>query len=142
MQSDSVVLRIPAKAEYITLCRLILSGIARIHGIDDETLADLKLAVTEACSNVVRHAYAAGEDGTVELGIDVLDGMLTIDVVDEGCGFELEDAPSRVFEDEAHGQGMGIAIIQELVDGFELAPTAGIGSRLRLTKELRLHDRR
>ena len=50
--------RIPAKPEYITLCRLALTGISRLRPLGDETLADLKLALTEACSNSVRHAYA------------------------------------------------------------------------------------
>lgn len=135
-QLHAVRLQVPAKSEYLTLCRLVLSGVARIHGIDDETLADLKLAVTEACSNAIRHAYDDDAEGTVELAIDVRDGLLTIEVVDEGRGFDLEEAPARVFEDEAHEDGMGLAIIRELVDGVELAPMDGHGSRLRLTKEL------
>lgn len=133
-QRHAVRLRVPARSEYLALCRLVLSGIARIHGIDDEMLADLKLAVTEACSNAVRHAYDDDAEGTVELAIDVQDGLLTIEVVDEGRGFDLEAAPARVFEDEAHEEGMGLAIIRELVDGLELAPLDGRGSRLRLTK--------
>ena len=53
----TVSLRIPAKAEYITLCRLALTGIGRLRELSDELLADLKLALTEAASNSVRHAY-------------------------------------------------------------------------------------
>jgi len=140
-QLHAVRLEVPAKSEYLTLCRLVLSGIARIHGIDDETLADLKLAVTEACSNAIRHAYDDDAEGTVELAIDVQGRLLTIEVVDEGRGFDLEQAPPRVFEDEGHDEGMGLAIIRELVDGLELAPMDGHGSRLRLTKELQLARR-
>ena len=54
----TVRLTIPARAEYITLCRLALTGIARVRDLSDEVLADLKLALTEAASNSVRHAYA------------------------------------------------------------------------------------
>ena len=53
----TVRLTIPAKAEYITLGRLALTGLSRLQPVREETLADLKLALTEACSNSVRHAY-------------------------------------------------------------------------------------
>ena len=51
---STVRLTIPARAEYITLCRLALTGIARVRSLSDELLADLKLALTEAASNSVR----------------------------------------------------------------------------------------
>ena len=63
-----VRLTIPAKAEYITLGRLALTAIARVRPLSEETLSDLKLALTEACTNSVRHAYREGRAGTVEIG--------------------------------------------------------------------------
>src|SRR5437763_5837894 len=60
----SVRLRVPARAEYIALARLALAGLADIVALSDELLADLKLALTEAVSNSVRHAYA-GAAGTI-----------------------------------------------------------------------------
>ncbi len=65
--SGVVALSIPAKAEYITLCRLALTGIAQVRAVEPETLADLKLALTEACSNSIRHAYEDGRSGVVEV---------------------------------------------------------------------------
>ena len=47
----AIRLTIPAKAEYITLGRLALTGLSRLRPLGEETLADLKLALTEACSN-------------------------------------------------------------------------------------------
>src|SRR5207237_3835096 len=55
-----VRLTMPAKAEYITLSRLALTGLTRLRPLSDELLADLKLALTEATSNSVRHAYPDG----------------------------------------------------------------------------------
>ena len=52
----TIRLRVPARAEYIALARLALSGIADIVALPDEQLADLKLALTEAVSNSVRHS--------------------------------------------------------------------------------------
>src|SRR5258708_24909760 len=58
----AIRLTIPAKPEYITLGRLALTGIARLRDepLPPEVLGDLKLALTEACTNSVRHAYAGG----------------------------------------------------------------------------------
>ena len=63
-ENPTVRLTIPAKAEYITLVRLALSGISRRRPLSEEVLGDLKLAVTEACTNSVVHGYENGE-GTV-----------------------------------------------------------------------------
>ena len=105
-----VRLRIPAKAEYVTLCRLALTGIARVRPLDDETLADLKLAITEACSNSVRHAYGDSAEGHVDIVYELLPDRIAIEVVDDGSGFDpQEDVAS---DGEFSEGGLGIAIIR------------------------------
>jgi serine/threonine-protein kinase RsbW len=131
----SVKLRIPAKPEYITLVRLALSGLAHLHPLDDETLGDLKLAVTEACSNSVRHGYGSGQEGTVQISYELQPDRLVVEVVDDGPGFD----PDRLRErgkDLSEG-GLGIAIIKSVADEFEAGerPEGG-GSRLRFVKFL------
>ena len=59
-EGRSVRLTIPARPEYITLGRLALTAIAGVRQLSDETLHDLKLALTEACTNSVKHAYQDG----------------------------------------------------------------------------------
>jgi serine/threonine-protein kinase RsbW len=129
-----VTLTIPPKAEFLTLCRLALAGMARIHAIDEESLADLKLAVTEACSNSIRHAYRDGLDGAVSIRFELAADRFTVEVEDDGSGFDpaLVGAHSGELDEE----GMGIAIIRELVDEFELGSKDSGGSRLRFTKLL------
>src|SRR6476469_4413366 len=85
----AIRLTIPAKPEYITLGRLALTGIARLRPepLRQEVLGDLKLALTEACTNSVRHAYA-GREGMVEILYELHDDKLVIEVVDEGEGFD------------------------------------------------------
>ena len=63
MSTPTSASTMPAKAEYLILARLALAGIAREVPMSESALADLKLAVTEACGNAVRHAYgdAQGE---------------------------------------------------------------------------------
>ncbi len=128
-----VRLRIPAKAEYITLCRLALTGLARLRPLAEETLADLKLAITEACSNSVRHAYAEG-DGCVDVRYELHPDRLVIEVSDDGEGFEPGE---RVAGDELSEGGLGIAIIRSIADELEIgAGENGRGSRLRFVKFL------
>jgi serine/threonine-protein kinase RsbW len=131
----SVRLRIPARAEYITLGRLALTGLSRLQTLSDETLADLKLALTEACSNSVRHAYRDGRDGVVEILYDLKPDRLVIEVSDDGPGFDYIESEGE--ESLAEG-GLGLAIIRSLSDEFELdGRSATGGSRLRFVKNLR-----
>jgi serine/threonine-protein kinase RsbW len=131
----SVTLRIPAKPEYITLVRLALSGLAHLRPLDAETLGDLKLAVTEACSNSVRHGYGNGREGTVEVSYELQPDRLVVEVVDDGPGFD-PDRPPVHGRDLSEG-GLGIAIIKSVADEFEAGERpGGGGSRLRFVKFL------
>jgi serine/threonine-protein kinase RsbW len=131
--APTVRLTIPAKAEYITLVRLALSGLSQSRELSDETLGDLKLAVTEACSNSIRHAYGDG-DGSVEVVYELHPDRLVVEVCDDGPGFSVADPP-LVGEDGLNEGGLGIAIIRELADELELGPgDSGQGSRLRFVK--------
>jgi serine/threonine-protein kinase RsbW len=130
----AVRLQIPAKAEYIGLGRLALAGLSTLGELSDETVADLKLALTEACSNSIRHAYADG-DGTVDIVYELHPDRVVIEVSDEGKGFVPE--PSSGNPEELTESGLGIAIIRALSDEFELLDQAsGRGSRLRIVKRI------
>lgn len=131
----TVRLRVPARAEYIALARLALSGLADIVALPEELLADLKLALTEAVSNSVRHAYA-GEGGFVSIAYELSGDALAVEVVDDGKGFDPERPPALEGEELTEG-GLGIAIIRTIADEFELHSRPGIrGSRLRFVKRL------
>jgi len=128
-----VRLTIPAKAEYVLLGRLALSGVTRMRPLDDETINDLKLAVTEACTNSVRHAYR-GNGGIVDIVYELHDDRLVVEVSDDGAGFD----PNHLVEaGELTEGGLGIAIIRAVVDEFEVGERQdGRGSRLRFVKFL------
>src|SRR5215204_2298893 len=131
-----VRLTIPAKAEYISLSRLALAGLSRVREFSDETLADLKLALTEACSNSVRHAYDEGE-GHVDISFELRDDRLIVEVSDDGSGFEPDVSPSNGRNEELNEGGLGIAIIRSIADEVEIGGgPAGKGSRLRFVKLL------
>jgi serine/threonine-protein kinase RsbW len=130
-----VSLAIPARAEYIALGRLALTGLLRTQAVEAEVIADLKLALTEACSNSVRHAYRDGRDGTVEIRYELAHDRLAIEVADDGGGFDPGFLRGEAGElDEG---GLGIAIIRAVTDELDIGPrTSATGSRLRFTKYL------
>jgi serine/threonine-protein kinase RsbW len=134
---DGLVVRltIPARPEYITLCRLALTGIGRLRALSDELLADLKLALTEAASNSVRHAYSEGSVGVVQVAYELRPDRLVIEVTDEGEGFDPGEAEGP--PDELSEGGLGIAIIRAIADDVEIGvQPGGKGSRLRFEKAL------
>lgn len=130
-----VRLTIPARAEYIALSRLALSGLARLRPFPDELLADLKLAITEATSNSVRHAYEDG-DGAVEIVYELRADTLSVEVCDAGAGFAPHEQRVAKDSDELSEGGLGIAIIRAIADELEISERRGGGSRLRFVKRL------
>ena len=136
-----VALSIPAKAEYIALCRLALAGLAHVRALEPETLADLKLALTEACSNSIRHAYAEGRSGAVEIRYELNGEKLAVEVADEGSGFVADEGSGFDAERgagdgaELDEGGLGIAIIRALTDELAIESHQN-GSRLRFVKYL------
>jgi serine/threonine-protein kinase RsbW len=136
-ESRTVRLTIPAKPEYITLSRLALTGLTRVRPLPDETLADLKLALTEACSNSVRHAYDEN-GGHVSISFELRSDRLIVEVADDGTGFVPDSGERQNGDDgELSEGGLGIAIIRSIADEVEIGGGAGgRGSRLRFVKLL------
>jgi serine/threonine-protein kinase RsbW len=130
-----VALTIPARAEFVALCRLALTGLARTRALKPEVVADLKLALTEACSNSVRHAYKDGREGIVEIRYELGPDRIQVDVADDGYGFDpalVQRPPEEIDEG-----GLGIAIIRAVTDELDIAVGPdGQGSRLRFIKYL------
>jgi len=134
---DQPVVRLsfPAKADYLLLARLALAGLARRVPMDQEVLADLKLAVTEACGNAVRHAYAEGE-GRVDVAFVVAPERLEMIVEDTGEGLSLAAVDAEPVQQPLEG-GMGMAIIRAVVDELEVRDgVEGRGTVVHMTKYL------
>ena len=137
MSTDRYTLVIPARPEYLLLARLALTGVARLARADEEALADLRLAVTEAAANACRHAYADSQgDVTIQLTLSD-DQQLEVIVEDDGPGFESESVAEWRAE-ELGEDGMGLAIIRAIAEDVEIGPReSGSGTRLRFTRSLR-----
>jgi len=124
-----VRLALPALPANVALVRQALAGLTDELGVDPARAADMKIALTEACTNVVVHAYDA-EPGPLEVSMEVERGRLVIGVRDRGSG--LHPLPGR---DESSPLGFGLALIASLSD--ELGLVAGRhGTEVRIAFSL------
>jgi serine/threonine-protein kinase RsbW len=114
-------LTLPARPENVAVVRHVLGALADALGLPDAVTEDMRLAVTEACTNVVRHAYA-GDEGTIDVVVRPRGDALEIVVADFGRGI----APSA----DTAGPGLGLAMIAALADTLEIERGLGTGSRL------------
>ena len=138
--SESIVrLSFPAKADYLLLARLTLSGIARELPVSDELLADLKLALTEACGNAVRHAYVETDVGDVSIVFTIDPDRLLMTLADKGDCIRAPDAPNIEADEPVAPleSGMGMPIIRAIVDELAVEPGPhGRGTLVRMVKYL------
>jgi serine/threonine-protein kinase RsbW len=131
-----LTLSFPARPEYLVLGRLVLSGLARAEPIEEDAMSDLKLALTEACSNSVRHAYAEA-GGAVDVRYEISDGYLAIEVEDDGAGFDPAGRRGPVDAELLEG-GLGLAIIRAVSEEFAYRPRDGRrGLSVRFGRSLR-----
>jgi anti-sigma regulatory factor (Ser/Thr protein kinase) len=105
-------LALPARAENIALIRHAFGALGETLAVNEELLSDVRLAITEACSNVVVHAYADETPGPLEVLATLDDGTLTVVVRDEGPGI----APHP----DSPGLGLGLPLIASLAESVQL----------------------
>lgn len=123
--ASDVRLTLPARPENVAVVRHVLGAFAEALMLPDAVIEDMRLAVTEACTNVVRHAYAGGELGPVEILIRPDGDTLTVVVSDEGRGL----GPSP----DTAGPGLGLPLIAALADSLEIEEAPRAGSRLQMS---------
>jgi anti-sigma regulatory factor (Ser/Thr protein kinase) len=109
-----VQLTLQARAENVAVVRHALGGLGEALALHPQTLSDVKLAVTEACTNVVVHAYGDGE-GPMEIAASVDGDALRVTVRDEGMGI--------VPRPDSPGLGLGLPLIATLTESLELGKT-------------------
>ena len=121
-------LKLPARAENVAVVRHAFGGFAEALSVDEQTLADIKLAVTEACTNVVIHAYESGEEGDLEVDACVDEQRLTVVIRDNGRGI--------VPRPDSPGLGLGLPLIATLTETLELGQDGADNTEVRMTFRL------
>ncbi len=110
---------IPTQTKYLDLIGSIGERVAQeLDGFtgDREALAyQLNLVLTEATTNVIKHAHDDPPQNTVKISIQLLENSLIIKVYDHGEGFDLENVPTPDFDHPKEG-GMGLFLIRSIMD--------------------------
>jgi len=130
-------LEFPARAEFVALVRLVVSSLASSHRIlAEERIDDLKLAVSEACTNAIEAHDAAAADEHVVVRLAEGDDRLEVSVDDRGEGFDPQSLPEHppVTDPERLNfeRGLGIPLIRTLVDEASFK-SSDEGTSVRLT---------
>jgi serine/threonine-protein kinase RsbW len=127
IDTPDLELTLPARAENVAVVRHAFGGLGEALDVDDQTLSDIKLAVTEACTNVVVHAYPEGE-GPLDVLAFVREGRLRVVVRDKGRGI--------VPRADSPGLGLGLPLIATLAESLELGTGRDDATEVRMTFRL------
>jgi serine/threonine-protein kinase RsbW len=126
-ETPDLEITLPARAENVAVVRHAVGGLGEVLDVDDQTLSDVKLAVTEACTNVVVHAYPDGE-GPMGLRASIDGRRLYLVVTDRGRGI--------VPRPDSPGLGLGLPLIATLAESLELGTGLLEETEVRMTFDL------
>lgn len=122
--AEPISLRIPSRPEYVLLARLVVTQVGQMAGFGQGEIYDLKLAVTEAATNAIRHADVE----SFEIEYVAHPQTVEITVKDAGGGFDVEDL-TRMPDSQG---GFGLAVIGSLVDEVVLDSGGRGGTQLKM----------
>jgi serine/threonine-protein kinase RsbW len=129
---DIVSIKIPAKPDYVGVARLVVSGVANRMGFSYDDIEDVKLAVAEACTNSVDHAYIDNE-GEIEVRCSICPDRLQVEVIDHGHSFDISEVEERTGPlsvepamNALRERGLGIFLIKSLMDQVDIKGDNGV----------------
>lgn len=131
----TVSLTLPNAPEFVSVARLALSGVADRMGFDVDDIEDLKVAVSEACTNALKHG-SKDEAGKYFVHYTIKEKKLIIEVCDDGKGIDVENIKTPDF-DHPKESGLGLYIIQTLMDEVEITNRENNGASIRMIKNIR-----
>lgn len=125
---------LPRDASSVPTVRRLLSSTMHTLGIEDDCVNDIEVAVTEACTNVLKHAVGSAEEYEVE--VELNHERAQISVIDAGYGFDASIHGSDI--EMSRESGRGILLMKALVDTVEFKSEPRAGTIVNLTKALSL----
>ena len=131
MTYETIKMEITANPAYVSIIRLTTSGIANKVGFCMDDIEDLKVAVSEACTNAIKHS----SDDRFTIIYTMIENGLTIEIIDNGNGYDTSSINEPDIENLKES-GMGLFIIQSLMDEVKVESKEGIGTSIKMTKYL------
>ena len=131
MNFETIKMEIASNPQYVSVIRLTTSGIANKIGFCLEDIEDIKVAVSEACTNAIKHSL----DNKFSVEYTIFENGLTITIIESGKGYDVDsiDVPNL---EEPKESGLGLFIIQSLMDEVEIKSNINYGTVIKMTKYL------
>ncbi|OLF29187.1 anti-sigma B factor RsbW [Staphylococcus borealis] len=134
IKNDYIEMKLPASAEYVSLIRLTLSGVFSRAGASYDDIEDSKIAVSEAVTNAVKHAYKNKDtNGMINLCFELFDDKIKIIISDQGESFDYETTKSQLGPydeneniDFLREGGLGLFLIESLMDEVKVFKESGV----------------
>jgi serine/threonine-protein kinase RsbW len=135
-------LKIPGKTDSLEAIRNFVSGIARKAGFPEGDVSKIELAVDEACSNVIEHAYQKDEKRDIEIQVRIDDQKLTVIIADRGRSFNFQSVKTpdmKQYLAELRVGGLGIYLMKMLMDEVEYRSLPGKRNEVQMVKYMAKH---
>lgn len=136
-ERDHDTITIPSSPDKVCDVDDFLEDWLRIRGVAENTIADLAIAITELVNNAINHGNKKQEDKKVILTLRYDDGEIEATVTDEGKGFDPEDIPDPLAEENLLKEiGRGIFIVKSLMDDFKYKTLPTGGTEISIVKKI------
>ncbi|MCL1632357.1 anti-sigma B factor RsbW [Sporolactobacillus sp. CPB3-1] len=135
--NDVIRLLIPAKPEFVSVARLACSGAASRMGYTFDAIEDIKVAVSEACTNAVSHGYGKKGTGNIQIDLECGSSGMAITILHNGESFDaghvlknLKPIDASAELDKVSEGGLGLFLINALMDQVTISTECGVAVRM------------
>ena len=138
-KTKSKELLIKSRTENLTTVREFVSSAVEEVNIPQDIAGDIVLAVDEACTNIIKHAYKFIPDGDITIKLKYSDKKITVEITDHGAPFSPDNVPTpdlkKYFEEKRVG-GLGMYLMKSLMDDVHYESIPGKYNQVLLTKKI------
>jgi serine/threonine-protein kinase RsbW len=130
-------LKIPSQTDNLELIRNFVSGVAKKVGFDANDTNKIELAIDEACSNVIKHAYKHDEHQDIDIAIKIDYQKIAIIVTDRGDSFRMKDVElpdMKNYLAELRVGGLGIYLMKTLMDEVDYKTDSNGQNKVQMVK--------
>ncbi|MGL5711893.1 MAG: ATP-binding protein [Paraclostridium sp.] len=131
MTCETIKMEVASNPDYVSIVRLTVSGIANKIGFSLDDIEDIKVAVSEACTNAIKH----GSDENFYVTFSLLENGLTIEIEDKGEGYDVNSVEKPDLSNPKEN-GLGLFIIETLMDEVSTMSKNDEGTVVKMTKYL------